>query len=58
MQGDELQDPAFTYCIEKIDNFDKVCIKIAQTNSLIVNYLCIVWLSIGLILYCRFSIHF
>lgn len=56
MQGDELQDPAFTYCIEKI-NFDKVCIKIAQPDSLIVNRLCIVWLSIGLILHCKFSIH-
>ncbi|XP_029704868.1 cilia- and flagella-associated protein 54 isoform X1 [Takifugu rubripes] len=23
MQGDELQNPSFTYCVEKIDNFDK-----------------------------------
>lgn len=41
MQGDELQNPSFTYCIEKIDNFDKVCLEIAQTNYFIVNYLCI-----------------
>lgn len=42
MQGDELQNPSFTYCIEKIDNFDKVCLVIAQTDHFIVNYLCIV----------------
>lgn len=23
---DEIQNPTFTYCIEKIDNFEKVCI--------------------------------
>lgn len=42
MQGDELQNPSFTYCVEKIDNFDKVCLEIAQTDHFIVNYFCIV----------------
>lgn len=41
MQGDELPNPSFTYCVEKIDNFDKVCLEIAQTDHFIVNYLCI-----------------
>lgn len=46
MQGDELQNPSFTYCVEKIDNFDKVCLEIAQTDHFIVNYFCILWSAI------------
>lgn len=35
VQGDEIQNPTFTYSTEKIDHFEKVCIynPVAKTDS-------------------------
>lgn len=33
VQGDDIQSPTFTYCIEKIDNFEKVSIRNTAANS-------------------------
>lgn len=27
VQGDDIQNPTFTYSVEKFDNFEKVCIQ-------------------------------
>lgn len=72
VHGDEIQNPTFTYCIEKIDNFEKVCIwnTVAKTDSLLslltyalqsdnwsfCTYTNMTWLSI-ILLCCRQVFH-